>query len=622
MASLTLSQKKARGQTSGWGGWTTISGVDYISADNRAQVVYSADLSLGSSKMTACQVSTNFVCRSSSASHAATVTCYLYTSDPTSSGPATPPSGYVATASYSVTVPYYGLFQTFYFTGLNITSGSKVYFWFVDNNSSAYADDLYNYATGNGYTGTPTCSGTFQVNNMSLSISPTTVTAGNNVGLTVTNGSGTTLTATFKYGSTTLATRAFSTGSATVNCPASWFTTAGVSALQSMTVNVSISGGPNAMSGSFTLQAGDSMKPTMGTASVEIVQGANASAFPNTYIAGISKAKVSVAVSAPTNAAITSVVLSYPGGSNVTASYNSSTSKYEATTAAPVTADTTFTMTATDQRGLTNSASVSITGVVAYTLPSVTVNIAYRCDADGNRTNSGEYYRLRVTATYYTGLSGNSLKKLTAGIKNGTKYNITSGSTYKLSGLTNPKSSYTILITVQDQISEEITKEITLEGMLRNLVTTRSDDGTYFGVGTTPSRTSGASAAELPLAGDFLLGGIPAQTFYTPYSSALDGSSFSKNFLNVDQTTSRAACNAASFFYRPAASESEWSNAPATNDAKNWRGYRFVLWYSATFQMVLVVEFFPYPGRIWSNFYNGSLGWTGWRYTQAVTPSS
>ena len=41
-----------------------------------------------------------------------------------------------------------------------------------------------------------------------------------------------------------------------------------------------------------------------------------------------------------------------------------------------------------------------------------------------------------------------------------------------------------------------------------------------------------------------------------------------------------------------------------------------------SYQMVVVFEFYPYPGRIWSNYYNGSLGWTGWRYTQALTPST
>ena len=129
-------------------------------------------------------------------------------------------------------------------------------------------------------------------------------------------------------------------------------------------------------------------------------------------------------------------------------------------------------------------------------------------------------------------------------------------------------------------------------------------------------------AVQLQVQLHFLLGGLQALSLIKPHTDALDGSTFGKDFLNINQNQRIAEENAGAFFYRPVASLSEWSNAPATNDTYNWRGYRFVLWYNASFQMVIVFEFYPYPGRIWSNFYNGSLGWTGWRYTQALTPST
>lgn len=354
---------------------------------------------------------------------------------------------------------------------------------------------------------------------MALSISPATVTAGNKVGLTVTNGNGTALTAVFKYGGTTLATQSFSTGALNYNCPPAWFDTAGVTMLTSMTINVTITGGSNAMSGSFTLQAGDSMKPVMGEATAQPVQGTSTTAFADTYIANYSRAKVAVEVSAPTDAQIAKVTLSYPGGESATAVYNSETGKYEATTAAPITANTAFTMTATDQRGLQSSASVVITGVIPYTPPSVAIEMAYRCDASGNKDSSGEYYRIKATATYYTELEGNSLKKLTAGVKNEAASSISSGEVYTLSGLTNPKKSYTISVVVQDQISEEIRKEFVLEGIQRYLVMTRTDEGTHIGIGMAPEGTAANTTVELPEGGMYLIGGEPIQSILHPVKS-------------------------------------------------------------------------------------------------------
>lgn len=624
MASLTLYQKKARGQSSGWGSWGTVSGVDYCSLSNRAYVVYSASLDLsGSSSLTGCQVSTNFVCRSSSASHQATVHCYVYTSDPTSSSPTSVPSGYIAHAQYTITVPYYGVYQTFYFTGLNVTNGSRLYFFFTNDNSSAYADDIYNYATGNGYTGTPTCSGSFSAAKLSLSLSASSVSTGNNQVATIGNGSGRSVTVRVYYGNTQLYAASTSTGSLTIQVTKSWFTTAGLTSVTSMSVSVRIDE-DSSLYESFTVTAGADMTPTVTNITTAIVQTGNAATyFPDTYLANISKCKVSATVTSRSNATISTVKLTYPGGATVTLTYNSSTGKYEGTTAA-LTASVSFTVTATDSRSLTGSGTSSEVTVVQYSKPAINISSArtYRCNSAGTQESGGAYWRAQATATYYTSLSGNSLLQFNVRIKGGTAVNLSSGvQTSAQGGSLNRTTNYTLVFTIQDKVSDAITKEFTLESVTRNVVMRRNSTGTSVGVGITPQRASG-SAVELPQAGDYLINGIPAQAFYTPYSSALDGSSFGKDFLNVNRDNSRAVENAAAFFYRPLASMSEWSNAPATNDSYNWRGYRMVLWYSTYFQMVIVFEFYPYPGRIWSNFYNNNLGWTGWRYTSAVTPSS
>lgn len=632
MASLTLQYKKPRGQSSGWGSWQSISGVDYCSYGNNAHVVYRAYLDLtGSSKMTACQVNTNFVCRTSGASHAATLYCFLYTSDPTSSSPTTPPGGYVSSAQYSATVPYYGVNQYFYFTNLNITQSGYVYFWFTDLNNSSYADDLYSYDTGNGYLGTPSCSGTFTKAQRTLSVSPSSVATGSAVTVSIGNADSSE-TIRFYYGSTLLSAQAISNGYASITCPKSWFTTAGVSTLTSMTVSVTVDS-DSSLSASFTLTAGDNMKPTVGTPTATIVQsGRAATNFPNTYIANISKSKIAATVTAGSNAAIRTVKLTFPGGTTVNMSYNSSTGKYEGTTAAPITGNTTFTVTATDARGFTGSNTVSITGVVSYNLPSVSIDEAntYRCNSSGTETGGGLYVKVKANASYYSSLSGNSLDKFRFYIKEDhdagyTDYqNLTSGVQSAAFAMHVPgENDYvTVVVVIQDKISEEITKSIRLKGKTRNFVAKRSASGTYFGVGLSPSRDSGGSSIELPDDGDFLLGGMPAQTFALPVNDLLDGSTFGKDFLNINRSDRRAEENAATFFYRPQASLAQWANGPATNDSYNWRGYRMVLIYNSSFAMVIVFEFYPYPGRIWSNFYNGSYEWTGWRYTQASTPSS
>lgn len=612
MASISLYQKKARG-VSGWGSWHTVSGEDYITSDYNMHAVYSASVNMtGASKMTSVTFATVLGC---TGTVAATIHAYLYTSDPTTGGSGSPPSNYVGHYQTTRTIDLNGLYLSFPISGLDLNV-STVYIWITASyNVNSGMLSVYDNTDVPQYRN---ITATFSAAVMSLEITPNAVTAGNNVTLNVANGSGYTLTATFKYGSTTLKTQSFSTGSVNVSCPASWFDTAGVNYLTSMTVNVTVTGGTSTMSGSFTLNASSAMAPNVGTPTASIVQGASAAAdYPSTYIAGISKVKVAVTVSARTNAAISSVVLSYPGGSSVSMSYNSSTGKYEGTTAAPITQDTTFTVKATDQRGLQTSKTVSVTGVVAYTQPSVTINIAYRCNSSGTEESGGAYFRIRATASYSTNLSGNSLKKLTAGVKNGAASSIISGTTsLPISGTTNPKSAYVIVVIVQDKVSGEIAKEITLEGLSRNFVVTRSGDGTYLGVGTTPSRTSGPSAVELPENGSFLISGKE----YGAFAALVDGAniteyvgngneSFGNDFLNIDLTDRYALKNAAANF-------SSWggacANGPNAVSSYVFGGLRLVFIMASNAAAVILIEVSPTPGRVWINTYASE--WKGWKY--------
>lgn len=614
MASLTLYQKKARGQNSGWGGWESFGQTaNYCSLSNRAYVVYSAVLDLsGSSGLTACQVSTNFVCRST-ATHSATVHCYVYTSDPTSSSPTSPPSGYIAHAQYTINIPYYGIYQTFYFSGLNVTSGTRLYFFFMNDNSSAYADDMYHYATGNGYTGTPACSGTFSAAKLSLSISAAIVSTGNNQVLTIGNGSGRIITVRVKYGNTQLYAASTSTGSMTIPVTKSWFTTAGLTAVTSFSVGVSVDE-DSTLYQSFDVTAGSDMNPSVSAVSLEIVQSGNAATyFPSTYLANISKCKISANVATGSNATISSVKATYSGGPSggVTLTYNSSTGKYEGTTPA-MTRSVTFTVTATDQRGLTGSKTSNQVTVVQYSKPAINISSAYtyRCNSSGTQESGGAYWRAMATATYYTDLSGNSLLQFKVAINTGTTVNMSSGvQTAVQGGSLNQTTNYTLTFTIQDKVSEEITKTFVLESVTRNVVIRRSKDGTYVGIGTTPKTTDGKSTLELPSGGKFLVGGVNYGSFDIPFSDDENGNSFEKDFLNVDLEDRFAQKNADSIFYCYSGSI---ANCPGALTGNVFWGYRKVFIMNSAFCLVILIEIFPKPGRIWTNGY--FYGWEGWKY--------
>ena len=617
MGTLSLSYKKAR-TSSGWGSWAAISGSDISDAAVGYHVVYAANLSLtGGQHMTGCTVTTNFVSRGATSTR--TITCYMYTFDPT--GSSSPPSGYVGYAQYQGAFGTYGVNIQFNFSNLDISSGGTVYFWF--NNQVSGASDYQWHEGTNQYTATPYASGTFTAAALSLSLSSTNVTTGGNQVVTIGNGSGRTCTIRVYYGNTQLYAAATSTGRLTIPVTKSWFTTAGITTQTSFSVSVRIDE-DSSLYESFTVTAGSDMNPTVTNITTAIVQSGNAATyFPSTYLANISKCKVSATVTAGSNAAIRTVRVTYAGGSAVTLTYNSSTGKYEGTTAA-LTTSVSFTVTATDARGLTGSGTSSQVTVVQYSKPALNISSAYtyRCDSSGTQESGGAYWRAMATATYYTSLSGNSLLQFKVEISTGTSVNLTSGvQTAVQGGSLNRTTNYTLTFPIQDKVSDPITKTFVLESVTRNVVIKRNSTGTSVGVGTTPTKTAG-SGVELPLSGDFLLGGLQALSLIKPQTDALDGSTFGKDFLNINQNQRISEENAGTFFYRPLASISEWSNAPAANDTYAWRGYRFVLWYSTTFQMVVVFEFYPYPGRIWSNFYNGSLGWTGWRYTQALTPST
>lgn len=533
-----------------------------------------------------------------------------------------------ASANYSCDYWDYSTDGGSTWTNYSMTDGTSTSFTITGLSTGTYnvkvrARRTYNYVYGSSSTVTVSTAPS------SFTVSPSAITTGNAVNLSIDVSSSTSTTVTFKYGSTTLATHTFTGSSSTFTCPKTWFDTAGVTMLTSMTVTAEAVCGGTTLTASFTLNAGSDMKPVMGTLTTSIVQKASAQTlYPNTYITGISKCKVAVDVTAPTNATISTVVLSFPAGTSVTATYNSSTGKYEATTAAPITGNTLFTMTATDIRGLSSQATVMLSGVVSYTLPSVTTDSAYtyRCDSSGTQTAGGDYYRVKATAVYDSTLTGNYLVKLTVKIKGeSTETALASGvQSSPISGMTSPKLAYTIVVTVEDTISGEITREVTLRGVFRDIVIARNGDHVNAAIGGNPVVSSVNNT--LNVQGELYVFGKPygcdaRANLYSVYS---DGESFNKDFLNVSSSNPGAAENSTVMFSRSNIYASQWSNTPGPIDSagKDFAGVRKVFWLSTGTYGVMLYEFKPEPGRIWINFYgwfNNSYSWSGWR---CLTPTA
>lgn len=149
-------QKRSRNEN-GWSGYkytgSAAAGADLVSEDTwcvvyAANVVYEGNLE----KISGLTVATNFV-NPLSSGNPCTVSCFLYTSDPTSGGSiavAAPPPGYLASAMASFEASTVGDYISFDFSGLDMRP-SQVYFWFCSTVSyeSFGSNSIYHYATGN-----------------------------------------------------------------------------------------------------------------------------------------------------------------------------------------------------------------------------------------------------------------------------------------------------------------------------------------------------------------------------------------------------------------------------------------------------------------------------------------
>ena len=413
-----------------------------------------------------------------------------------------------------------------------------------------------------------------------------------------------------------------------------WFAQAGVATLQSITVTATVDGYPT-VTASFTLTAGENMKPMVGTPTVSIVQPARiASTFPDTWIANISKAKVVANVSPGSNAAISSVVANY-GSESVSMAYNSSTGSYEGTTSKPVTGDATFTVIVTDERGFTARSTCSITGVQAYSAPTITIDrpATYRCDSSGDEQSGGPYVRVKATANY-TAITGNTLESFYFYVSedgSSTTHNLTSGTQSAAYQLLSPRpdNAITVVVVAQDKISEAITARITLPGAHHDVIVARYGSKTVVGIGQVPTRvqngTSGyCDGTDVAEGGGYFVGGrdIINLRGVARHGLAL-ASLWGYDMLAVDKSNEKDAKNEAREFNLTASSLSNWQNLPAAIVTANtrFRGIREIR-VGQYYVVATIVEIAPVAGRIWINqgMIGASVTWAGWKgYTPDIT---
>lgn len=472
----------------------------------------------------------------------------------------------------------------------------------------------------------------------SITTDPSSVKTGEATSVRIWSRGGRTLNLTAKYGSTVLDTMTITQDITSLTIPKSWFTTAGVTTQKYIEIALVLD---NGNLWSLYMHAGDDMKPVVGVPSASIVQPSPASEnYPNTFLAGISKAKVEVEVTQGSNSTIRTVTCSYDGGS-MTLTYNSSTGKYEGTTPSPVTQSTKFKVTAVDYRGLSGSNEGGAITVVPYTYPAIVVDMAntYRCNASGAKVDGGAYYRVKATATVCTegALSGNQVEEFFVYISGDTtEIAIQSGvQSGPLNGALSSGAGYTFYVRLKDTAGYETTKSFRLEGSRRFIVLQSNGKGIGVGIGKNPRwigddlnytdlniLSNKELSYETSSGSNLLLSGMRINEmkvggFHEFITNLFTGVTFGKDFLNIGTERTYTQENGTVWFIKPA-DDSEWSNMPNAMTEKYWVGIRFVLRKASETALVVILEWTPQPGRIWINQLSGD-GWRGWRY---LTPTA
>lgn len=342
----------------------------------------------------------------------------------------------------------------------------------------------------------------------SLELSSSKVSTGGSQVITIVNGEKKTAAVTVKYSSTTLFSGGTTSGSITAEVTKAWFVTAGIVNASSFTATVTAVIGSTTLTKTFTVSAGADMFPQLSDVAITAYNEEPAATyFPGSYIAGVTKLSAAVSVAAEASATVSSVKLQL-NGTSADMSYNSGTGKWEGVSSAAVTDGCSYTIKATDSRGLGMARTAAVTGVLAYAAPVATIDEGdtYRCKANGTQDITGSYYRAKAAATYQSNLTGNELLQFNVRLEGEQTGNALSSGVQSgvLGGSMSQGQSYTLVFTIQDKISAAREFYFVLKAPARAISIHYDSNGTEV---------------DLPSGGKYMIGGVDLLDIIYPVGS-------------------------------------------------------------------------------------------------------
>lgn len=294
------------------------------------------------------------------------------------------------------------------------------------------------------------------------------VTIGSAATVTISRASSSfTHTVTMKLGSKSIQSSNAAT-SASLTPPSDWCSLIPNATYATGTVTVdTYNGGAKigTSSKSVTIYVPDSAVPVLGRPTISIITG-----FNGMCLQGRSKARIQFSATPGAGASIMSYAISGGG-------YHGTSNDYT-TGVLNAPGENVFTISATDSRGRTATATAKVT-VTAYSKPTISIPVICRADKDGTEKEDGKYVKLRADVGI-TSLGGSNKATINASYRvkrtsawNG-KVGITSGATNTLFGgnilITNP---YDIRIVASDTVGETTEVIRTINSSANYLITAK-----------------------------------------------------------------------------------------------------------------------------------------------------
>lgn len=279
--------------------------------------------------------------------------------------------------------------------------------------------------------------------------------------------------------------------SATFKVPANWSTGSATCVLQTQTSSGDFVGNYTL---SFVVQIDTStIRPTTGALTVALVQSAEVPASWGVFVKGLSKAAFSIPnASAGSNASFQSI--DFTCGAQL---HSSANEKSWTTDFITETGELNCEASVTNSYGNTAEATPQTITVYDYGDPQITSVIAFRCQQNGNASDSGEYISVKATAAYASVGNRNHLISFAVAYKKTIDENwsiavpITSGSTTIIGGDLAGSGTYQVRVVAIDEIQnlrDKYTESI--ETVMTSDYTIHCLDGGYnvsFGMqGTIP----------------------------------------------------------------------------------------------------------------------------------------